>query len=114
MAELSEDDVVAILGPRVSDALAAEIIAIGVTKEELQAAFDRVVKDRKAHIPARRSSRAGSRGWSIFYRACTSAACSGKRARRWNSEPEPSRIDQADLAVEVAGLPGSQPRPLRQ
>ena len=51
MAELSEDDVVAILGPRVSDALAAEIIAIGVTKEELQAAFDRVVKDRKAHNP---------------------------------------------------------------
>ena len=51
MAELSEDDVGAILGPRVSDALAAEIIAIGVTKEELQAAFDRVVKDRKAHNP---------------------------------------------------------------
>jgi hypothetical protein len=51
MTELSEDDVVAILGPRVSDALAAEIIAIGVTKEELQTAFDRVVKDRKAHNP---------------------------------------------------------------
>jgi hypothetical protein len=51
MAELSEDDVVAILGPRVSDVLAAEIIAIGVTKEELKAAFDRVVKDRKAHDP---------------------------------------------------------------
>jgi hypothetical protein len=51
MAELSEDDVVAILGPRVSDVLAAEIIAIGVTKEELQAAFDRVAKDRKAHNP---------------------------------------------------------------
>jgi hypothetical protein len=51
MDELSEDDVVAILGPRVSDVLAAEIIAIGVTKAELQAAFDRVVKDRKAHNP---------------------------------------------------------------
>jgi hypothetical protein len=51
MAELSEDEVVAILGPRVSDVLAAEIIAIGVTKEELQAAFDRVAKDRKAHNP---------------------------------------------------------------
>jgi hypothetical protein len=51
MDELSEDDVVAILGPRVSDVLAAEIIAIGVTKGELQAAFDRVVKDRKAHNP---------------------------------------------------------------
>jgi hypothetical protein len=51
MAELSEDDVVAILGPRVSDALAAEIIAIGITQEELKAAFDRVVKDRKTHNP---------------------------------------------------------------
>jgi hypothetical protein len=51
MTELSEADVVAILGPRVSDALAAEIIATGVTKEELQAAFDRVVKDRATHNP---------------------------------------------------------------
>jgi len=49
MAELSEDDVVAILGPRVSDALAAEIIATGITKAELQAAYEHVVKDRKTH-----------------------------------------------------------------
>jgi hypothetical protein len=51
MAELSEDDVIAILGPRVSDVLAAEIIATGITREELQAAYERVAKDRKAHDP---------------------------------------------------------------
>jgi hypothetical protein len=51
MAELSEDEVRAILGPRVGDVLAAEIISTGVTKAELQAAYERVVKDRKAHDP---------------------------------------------------------------
>jgi hypothetical protein len=51
MAELSEDEVRSVLGPRVGDVLAAEIIATGVTKAELQAAYDRVVKDRKAHDP---------------------------------------------------------------
>jgi len=51
MAELSEDEVFAILGRKVSDALAAEIIATGVTAQELQTAFDRVVKDRKTHNP---------------------------------------------------------------
>jgi len=51
MAELSEDEVFAILGRKVSDALAAEIIATGVTPEELRTAFDRVVKDRKTHNP---------------------------------------------------------------
>jgi hypothetical protein len=50
MAELSEDDVIAILGP-VSDSLAAEIIGTGIGKDELQAARDRVIKDRKAHNP---------------------------------------------------------------
>ena len=34
MSELSQDDVVAILGPRISDALAAEVIATGITKDE--------------------------------------------------------------------------------
>ena len=48
MSELSRDDVVEILGP-VSDAMAAEIIATGIGKEELAAAHDRVVSDRKAH-----------------------------------------------------------------
>jgi hypothetical protein len=51
MAELSEDEVFAILGRKVSDVLAAEIISTGVTPDELRAAFERVVKDRKAHNP---------------------------------------------------------------
>jgi hypothetical protein len=49
MSELSEDEVVAVLGPRISDALAAEIIATGITKEELAVAYKRVVSDRKTH-----------------------------------------------------------------
>jgi len=48
MAELSRDDVAEILGP-VSDALAAEVIATGISKEKLRAARDRVARDRKAH-----------------------------------------------------------------
>ena len=48
MAELSRDDVAEGLG-RVSDALAAEVIATGISKEQLRAARDRVVRDRKAH-----------------------------------------------------------------
>jgi hypothetical protein len=51
MAELSEDEIRSILGPRVGDVLAAEIIGTGVTKAELQAAYERVVKDRKNHNP---------------------------------------------------------------
>jgi hypothetical protein len=51
MAELSEDEVLAILGPRVGDTLVAEIIATGISKGELQAAYDRVVKNRAAHSP---------------------------------------------------------------
>jgi hypothetical protein len=50
MAELSRDEIVEILG-RVSDAVAAEIIATGISKEELLAARDRVVRDRKGHDP---------------------------------------------------------------
>jgi hypothetical protein len=50
MAELSRDEIVEILGP-VSDAIAAEIIATGISKEELLAARDRVVRDRKGHDP---------------------------------------------------------------
>src|SRR5260370_8278217 len=48
MAELSEDDVIEILGP-VSDALAAEIIATGIDRAGLVAARDRVRRDRKTH-----------------------------------------------------------------
>ena len=50
MAELSRDEVAEILG-RVSDVVAAEIIATGISKEELLAARDRVVRDRKDHNP---------------------------------------------------------------
>jgi len=49
MSELSRDEVVAILGPRISDALAAEIIATRITKEELAVAYSRVVSDQKNH-----------------------------------------------------------------
>jgi hypothetical protein len=49
MSELSRDELVAILGPRISDALAAEVIATGITKEELVVAYNRVVSDRKPH-----------------------------------------------------------------
>ncbi len=49
MSELSQDEVVAILGPRISAALAAEIIATGITKEELAVAYNRAASDRKTH-----------------------------------------------------------------
>jgi hypothetical protein len=51
MAELSRDDVVVILGRPLSDAVIAEIIATGVTKDELAAARDRALTDRKARNP---------------------------------------------------------------
>ena len=50
MAELSRDEVVEDLG-RLSDVIIAEIIATGITKDELAAARERVVRDRKAHNP---------------------------------------------------------------
>ena len=50
MAELSRDEVAEILGP-VGDAIAAEIIATGISKAGLLAARDRVVRDRKTHTP---------------------------------------------------------------
>jgi hypothetical protein len=51
MAELSRDDVVAVLGGKLSDAAIAEIIATGVTKDELVAARARALRDHKAHDP---------------------------------------------------------------
>ena len=59
MSELSRDEVVEILGP-VGDAMAAEIIATGISKEGLVAAHDRVVRDRKAHNPG-----AATGSWSF-------------------------------------------------
>jgi hypothetical protein len=51
MAELSRDDVVRILGRTLSDAAIAELIATGVTADELAAARDQVLRDHKAHSP---------------------------------------------------------------
>jgi hypothetical protein len=48
MSELSRDEVAEVLG-RVSDALAAEIIATGIDKAGLVAARDRVIRDRTSH-----------------------------------------------------------------
>jgi hypothetical protein len=50
MAELSPAEVVELLGP-ISDVVIAEIIGTGVSKAELAAAHDRVVKDHKGHDP---------------------------------------------------------------
>ncbi|MGA7485564.1 MAG: hypothetical protein WBW74_01290 [Xanthobacteraceae bacterium] len=50
MTELSRDEVVEILGP-VNDVIVAEVIATGIGKDELVAAHDRVVRDRKTHTP---------------------------------------------------------------
>lgn len=51
MSELSKDDVVEVLGPRLGDIAIAEIIATGITKDELMLAKRRVVMDHKAHEP---------------------------------------------------------------
>jgi hypothetical protein len=48
MSELSRDEVSAVVG-KVDDIVAAEIIATGITKDELAAAVARVKKDVKAH-----------------------------------------------------------------
>jgi len=51
MSELSRDEVVEVLGRELSDAVIAEIIATGVTKDELAAARDRALRDRRARNP---------------------------------------------------------------
>ena len=51
MSELSRDDVVKILGPKLGDVVIAEIVASGITPEELKNARARVVRDQKAHDP---------------------------------------------------------------
>jgi hypothetical protein len=51
MSELSKADVISVLGPRLSDAAIAEIIATGISPDELVAARDRVLRDRAAHDP---------------------------------------------------------------
>jgi hypothetical protein len=51
MAELSRDEVISVLGPKLSDVVVAEIIGTGITKDELVQARARVVKDAAAHNP---------------------------------------------------------------
>jgi len=51
MAELSRDEVISVLGPKLSDVVVAEIIGTGITKDELIQARARVVKDTAAHNP---------------------------------------------------------------
>jgi hypothetical protein len=51
MSELSKADVVELLGPKLNDIVIAEIIATGITKDELKTALHRVVTDQKAHKP---------------------------------------------------------------
>ena len=50
MAELSRDEIEEVLGS-IGDAIAAEIIATGIGKDELKVARDRVVRDRKSRTP---------------------------------------------------------------
>jgi hypothetical protein len=50
MTELTQDEVLEVLG-RVSDAVVADIIATGVTKDQLIIVRDRVVGQRKSHNP---------------------------------------------------------------
>jgi hypothetical protein len=50
MAELSHEEVVGILGG-LGDVIIAEVIATGITKEELEAARAGVIRDLKAHNP---------------------------------------------------------------
>jgi len=50
MSELSRDDVVSVVGP-VSDPMIAEIIATGISKDQLVAAHARASRDHKAHNP---------------------------------------------------------------
>jgi hypothetical protein len=50
MSELSRDEVVEVLGP-LSDVIVAEVIATGISKDQLILAHDRVVRDHKAHNP---------------------------------------------------------------
>lgn len=50
MAELSADEVRAVVGP-VSDIVVAEIIATGITQTKLAAAWARVKQDRQQHDP---------------------------------------------------------------
>jgi hypothetical protein len=100
MAELSEDDVVAILGPRVSDAGGGNHRHRG--HQRVQAAFDRVVKDRKPTIGPPLEPGRFTR--VVIFFELASAACSGKRARQ-DANGRASQIDQADSPSRSRGCP---------
>ena len=51
MSELSRDDVLTVIGHPLSDPVIAQLIATGVTKDELAAARDRHSADSKASDP---------------------------------------------------------------
>ena len=51
MAELSRDEVISVLGPKLSDVVVAEIIGTGINKDELRQALARVVRDHDTHDP---------------------------------------------------------------
>ena len=92
MAELSRDEVAEILG-RVSDAVAAEIIATGIDKAGLAAARDRVISDRKTHghVPVEPGGRLpGSTSWSG--RTGSWARAAGPSNRRQNGLAPQTRI----------------------
>jgi len=84
MAELSHDEVVEVLG-RLSDVIIAEIIATGITKDELAAARERVLSDRKAHNPGPPLEPGASPKWSISWSDRRAAGSWARLAPRWNS-----------------------------
>ena len=87
MSELSRDEVVEILGP-VGDAMAAEIIATGISKEGLVAAHDRVVRDRKAHNPGAEldpgAYRQGGRHSGAIARASGRGRLDARMSKQWS------------------------------
>ena len=74
MSEVSNDDVVAIVGP-IGDAAVAEIIGTGISKDELVAAHKRAVKDRKATILALHWSRGTLPRSSASLSGCIRLVC---------------------------------------
>ena len=74
MAELSRDDIVAVLGP-LDDNVVAEIIATRVTKEGLIAAHARIVEDREKHDPGPPLEPGRSPGSSRSWSGCRWKSC---------------------------------------
>jgi hypothetical protein len=49
MSDLSKSDVIEVLGSHLNDAVIADVVATGITKDELVAAKARVLQDRASH-----------------------------------------------------------------